>query len=207
MIPEQKRKIAKVLSAAVTAAGVIVIAGWIFNIDILKSLSPAWNSMKFDTAVAFVLSGVTLYFIIRAAEGGFDEAQVVLAITCLIIFILMGTMFFTTVFGIHTGVEELFMKDTDGSPKSVVPGRASIPTMINFMLVATAGIFTMLHPEKSRSQVRIIGLILGLVGATAVVGYLAGFPPLYYYVEGINSAIAFNTAVLFILLGTGFLCL
>jgi hypothetical protein len=41
----------------------------------------------------------------------------------------------------------------------------------------------------------------------AVAGYIINAPVLYYYVEGLNSALAFHTAGLFVLLGTGLLCL
>jgi hypothetical protein len=107
MTPEKRKKTAKVLSLVVILAGFMVIIGWIFDIRILKSISPAWVSMKFDTAIAFVLSGITLYFIVRAIEGEFDKAQVALSITSLIIILLMGTLFFSAVLKIRTGAEDL----------------------------------------------------------------------------------------------------
>jgi hypothetical protein len=88
MISEKKRKIAKVLSLIVILAGIMVITCWIFDISILKSVSPAWVSMKITTAITFILSGITLYFIVRAMEGEFEKAQVVLSITCLKIYLL-----------------------------------------------------------------------------------------------------------------------
>jgi hypothetical protein len=61
MTPEKKRKIAKVLSPAVIIAGIAVMMGWIFDIGILKSISPNRISMKFNTAIAFVLNDISLY--------------------------------------------------------------------------------------------------------------------------------------------------
>jgi len=207
MIQERKRAAAKVLAAIVSIAGVAVIIGWIFEIGILKSILPGWVSMKITTAIAFVLSGITLYFITRAVEGEFDKAQVVLSITSLIIILLMGILFFSAILGIHTGVEELFIKETVAAAKTVTPGRPSIPTMINFILIAFAGIFTMFNSGKLRSQLRIIGLAIGIIGASAVIGYIVDAPILYYYVKDVNSAMACHTAVLFVLSGTGLLCL
>jgi hypothetical protein len=207
MTPEKKRKIAKVLSLVVIIAGVVVITSWIFNVSILKSLSPNWVSMKFDTAIAFVLSGISLYFIVRATEGEFDKAQVVLSITSLIIILLMGILFSSAILKVRTGVEDLFIKETVGAAKTVTPGRPSIPTMINFVLIAFAGIFTMFNPQTLRTQLRIIGLAIGVIGLLAIAGYIINSPALYYYVEGVNSAMACHTAVLFVLLGTGLVCL
>lgn len=207
MTPEKKRNIAKGLSLAVIIAGVLVIIGWIFNIGILKSISPAWISMKFDTAAAFVLSGIALYFIVRALEGEFDRAQVALSITALIIILLMGTLFFSAVFDIRTGAENLFIKEAPGVVNTVTPGRPSIPTMVSFILIASAGILTTLNPSNLQSRLRITGAIIGAIGAMAVAGYIINVPKLYYYIEGINSAVACHTAVLFVILGIGFLCL
>ncbi len=204
---EKKKKIAKVLSLVVIIAGMAVIIGWIFDISILKSLSPSWISMKFDTAVAFVLSGIILYFIIRTIEGEFDKSQVVLLLTSLIIIFVMGILFFSAFLGINTGVENLFVKELTGGVKTVIPGRPSMPTMINFILIASAGILTTLNLQKLPLNLKIIGLVVGAIGAVALAGYIINAPTLYYYVEGINSAMACHTAVLFMILGTGLLCL
>lgn len=207
MTEGMKRKTARVLAAAVSIVAIAVITGWIFNIGILKSISPGWISMKFDTAVAFLLSGVTIYFIARAAEGDFDGAQVALSITSLIIILLIGILFFSAILGIHTGAEELFVKDVSVNSRTVVPGRPSIPTMINFILIAFAGIFTMFNTAKLRLQLRIIGLAIGIIGASAIAGYIVNVPILYYFIKGVNSAMACHTAILFVLISAGLLCL
>ncbi len=207
MITENKRKTAKILSLIVVISGIMVIIGWLFDISILKSISPNWISMKFDTAISFVLSGVTLYFIVKAHEDEYDKAQVALSITSLIILLLMGILFFSALLGIRTGVEDLFIKEPSGAPKTVSPGRPSVPTMLNFILIALAGILTMFNTNRLQSELKIIGLIFGTIGALAVVGYIFNAPLLYYFVEGVNSAMAFHTALLFVLLGMGLTCL
>jgi len=207
MIPEKKRKTAKALSLAVIIGGGMVITGWIFDIGVLKSISPLWVSMKLATAISFVLSGVTLYFIVRAMEGEFDKAQVALSITSLIIVLLMGILFFSALLKVRTGAEDLFMKESAGTVKTVTPGRPSVPTMLNFLLIASAGVLTILNPKKLQSKLRIIGLIVVSSGTLAVVGYIMNAPLLYYFIEGMNSAIALHTAILFVLLGVGLLCL
>jgi hypothetical protein len=207
MIPEKKQKIAKAISLVVIIAGLGVIAGWIFDIGFLKSISPAWISMKFDTAVAFVLSGVTLYFLVRAMEGEYDKAQVALSITSLIIILLMGILFFSTIFNIQTGAEELFIKETSVAVKTIIPGRPSLPTMINFILIAVGGIMTLLNCGNLRLKLRGIGLIVGVIGGLATAGYISNIPTLYYYIAGVNSAMACPTAALFVLTGIGLLCL
>ena len=207
MVPENKRMIAKAVSSVVGLAGALVMMGWIFDINILKSISSAWISMKFNTAIAFVASGITLYFIVRAFEGEFDQAQVALFITSLIIILLMGILFISNLLGVHTGAEDLFIKEINPSARTVIPGQPSIPTMLNFILIALAGILTILNLKKLRPKLKIIGLAVGIIGAIAVIGYILNAPILYYYLPSVNSAMALNTAILFVLLGIGLLCL
>jgi hypothetical protein len=201
------KNIVKLISFMVALSGALVIVGWIFNIGFLKSISPDWITMKFDTAGSFVLSGTILYFIVRAQEGFYDLAQVIIFVASLIIMLFMGTLFFSSLFGIHTGIEDLFVKDTQAAIKTVIPGRPSIPTIINFLLIALGGILSIVSVQKLRFRLKVIGIVVGLIGAGAVCGYIMNVPSLYYYIAGINSAMACHTAALFVLLGIGLLCL
>ncbi|MHB8881073.1 MAG: hypothetical protein ACYC69_06115 [Thermodesulfovibrionales bacterium] len=207
MVSEKKRRSVKILSLIVSLTGMLVIAGWIFDISSLKSISPAWVTMKLSAAFAFLLSGIILYFIVRAIEGEFDKAQVALSITSLLIILLMGTMFLSAFLKIHTGVDDLFIKEPDGAVMTTNPGRPSVPTMLNFIFVASAGILTILNPHNLPSKLRTIGLTIATIGAVAVAGFVINAPLLYYFIEGINSAMAIHTAILFVLLGMGLTCL
>lgn len=207
MSPENKRKIAKLLSLAVVIAGIMVMAGWVFNISLLKSVFPAWTTMKVSTAISFILSGVTLYFIIKAVEGDIDWAQIVLPAVSLIIILIMTVLLLSNLMNVRTGVEDLFVKEGPGAIKTIITGRPAIPTMINFMLIALAGILTMLGNKNLRIQLKIIGLIVASIGVLAVIGYLLNVAFLYYFVEGISSAMACHTAILFVMLGIGLICL
>lgn len=203
----RKRKTAKLFSLVVIIAAITVTIGWIFDIRILKSIFLDWGTMQVSTAFSFILSGITLFFIARAQEGEFDKAQVAIFITSLIIILLMGILFFSFFLRVHTGMEDLFTKDKPGVGKTVIPGQPSVITMLNFILIASSGILTMLNPGKLQLKLKIIGIVVAAIGALAVAGYIFNAPLLYYFVEGKNSAMACHTAVLFVLLGIGLVCL
>jgi hypothetical protein len=119
----------------------------------------------------------------------------------------MGTLFFSYLLSVHTGVEELFIKDFSSNVKTIVPGRPSFPTMICFILTAAAGIVTTFNPDKLKTKLMTTGVIICAIGAIAVAGYIFNIPALYYFINGINSAMAFHTALMFVFLGVGFICL
>jgi len=202
-----KIKTAKLLAGAVTAAGLLVMAGWALDIGALKSVFESWTSMKFITAFGFVLSGAVLYLVARCSEGCFDRVQAPLSVVSLLLLLVMGTLFFSGLLGAHTGLEDLFVSEAPGAVKTVVPGRPSLATSLSFLLIAAAGVFAMFEPVRLRRWLRLPGWLVAAIGAAALAGYAADAPLLYYFVPGVNTAMAFNTAALLVLLGAGFLCL
>jgi len=200
-------KMTKIISFIVISAGIAVILGWVFDIQLLKSFSPHWATMKFTTAMAFVFSGLTLFLLALAGEGKQEIAQVGLAFSTLAIILVMGTIFFSYVFEVRTGVEDLFVKEASGAVKSVIPGRPSLVTVINFLLIAGAGLLTMFNPPRLKMGLKGIGLVVGLSGLSALAGYLGNLPLLYFYIAGLSTAMAIHTGILFAVIGAGFLCL
>jgi hypothetical protein len=207
MPPVERKVITKILALIVMLSGIAVMAGWIFNITALKSILPGWISMKFDTAIAFLFSGITLYSIASFLEKGSDLPQVILPIATLVIVMLMGVLFFSALFNIQTGAEEMFIRDTGYSATTVSPGRPSLPTILDFILIAFAGILVILNSANLRVKLKLVGFLVTLTGLLAVFGYIIGAPLLYYFLADRNSAMALHTAVLFILSGVGLLCL
>ncbi len=203
----KKIKITEVLGIIVFLSGLVVMIGWILDIDILKSILPIWVTMKFSTALCFFLSGITLYFIASSQEKGLGIAQVVLPITILGILLLMATLLISVFIGIRTGVEDLFVREVEDAVKTTIPGRPSIGTMINFILMATAGILTILNITRLKVKLLTIGRIVTVIGGAAIIGYIFNVPVFYYTIEGFSTAMAFHTAILFVLLGIGLISL
>ncbi len=203
----KKIKITEVLGIIVFLSGLVVMIGWILDIDILKSILPIWVTMKFSTALCFFLSGITLYFIASSQEKGLGIAQVVLPITILGILLFMATLLISVFIGIRTGVEDLFVREAEGAVKTTTPGRPSVGTMINFILMATAGILTMLNITRLKVKLLTIGRIVAVIGGVAIIGYIFNAPVFYYTIEGFSTAMALHTAILFVLLGIGLILL
>lgn len=203
----KKIRIAKNLAFIVGLGGVIVMVGWFMDIDALKSILPIWVTMKFTTALSFFLSGITLYFVARRLENRSDSAQIILSITTLIILLLMATLLISVVLNIKTGVEDLFVREQPNAFATTVSGRPSIGTMVNFIFVAIIGILSMFETKNLELKIRRIGIIITSIGSIAILFYLFSKPLLYFGFKDINTAMAFHTALLFILTGIGFILL
>jgi len=196
-------KIARILSTIVSLIGLMVMVGWVLNIPVLTSILPQWVTMKFTTALSFLLSGITLYYVTKAVNKEREVAQIVLPITTLLVLLLMATLLISVFVGVRTGIEDLFVKETADAIKTTTPGRPSAGTMIDFILVAIAGILTMFNLPSLKKTLFVIGWLVSIVGGVGILGYILNIPLLYYTLEGWSTAMALHTATLFVLLGVG----
>jgi len=183
--------------------GIIVMVGWFFNIPILTSILPFWVTMKFTTALSFLLSGLILYFVIQYRQGKTEIANIALPISALIILLLMTTLLVSIFVGVRTGIEDLFVQEVEGAVKTTTPGRPSAGTMVAFILISSLALLTLFNLSNIKKWIFWLGIIIGLIGGVGVLGYVIGIPLLYYTVKGGSTAMAFHTAILFTLLGIG----
>lgn len=198
-----KNNITELLGIFISLIAVVVMAGWILGIEGLKNILPAKISMTFSTALAFFLSGCALYFMARFQKGGKDLALVILPVVCLIILLLMTSLLASTLMGANIGIENLFVKEPLIVIPGDVPGRPSVATMINFVMMAIAGMTTISLKTKCDEILMVVGIVVGLLGFTAVFGYVFDQPLLYFAIAGKSNAMALHTAILFILWALG----
>ena len=132
----------------------------------------------------------------------------------------MGVSFFATVLDL-SGVEDLSVRRAPGGDanvpgmflffasgeRTIILGRPAMLAILNFLLIAFAAILVMWKIPRPLPKLKIIGLIVGLIGAMSLLGYIINAPVLYNFMQGEGSAMACTTAILFVLLGFALLCL
>jgi HAMP domain-containing protein len=181
----------------VFTASIFVMVGWIFGIDSLKSVVPGFVTMKFSTAVAFFITGLILLGISRMFDIPYLNQLVLFFSIALLVF--MGYMLITSLLGFTSGIENLVVQEAEGALKTSKPGMPSAVTMLNFVLIAIAGLISL--SSYKQNGFRIISVIVGSLGVSSVLGYISNSPSLYFYIEGVSSAMALHTAFLFVFIG------
>ncbi|TAK22854.1 MAG: HAMP domain-containing histidine kinase [Nitrosarchaeum sp.] len=192
-------KLSQIISCVSICIGLIVCIGWILDIPSLKSIIPNEVTMKFSTSISFIFSGVTIYFISRYNEGKTGIAQIVVPISGFIVFLFMATLLTAYIFGITSGIEQLFVRENPDAVKTSHAGMPSFPTIVNFILIIVAGLFA--FSESRLKWVTPIGYVISTIGIIAIVGYVVNQPALYYYIDNVNTAMAIHTSILFVILG------
>jgi len=170
----------------------------------LKSILPIWVTMKFTTALSFALSGILFLTITRFLNNKheFSRSLIILpAIT--IIFFMMFTLF-SNLLNFESSIVAIFTLD-DAGTHSLNKGIPSFGTMLNFLLIGVSGLLFMLNPALISKLLRPLGSIITVIGVIAITGYMISQPVLYYQIEFFSGAMAFHTAILFVVCGTGIL--
>lgn len=196
-------RIVKFLALAIMIASVAVIIGWIFDITALKSVIASWPTMKFITATAFLFTGMVLYLMVSVVQGKHGIHELVISLLASLSLFIMGMLLFSAYLGIYTGIEDLFVRE-QANALTPLPGRPSIPGTVNFVLIDSICLLVPILRKNIQKYLVSLGLLVGIIGIIAAIGYVMDNPVLYYTTESINNGMALSTAILFVLLGFGF---
>ncbi|MFM2055691.1 MAG: Family ership [Pseudomonadota bacterium] len=179
---------------AVLLIGLLVLAGWVLQIEALKSLLPGLASMKPNTALGFVLAGLALA----------QRQHRSLRLGCAVVLCLLGGLSLTQdLADLDFGTDQWLLPEAPGAAQTVHPGRMSIITAINFMLCGTALLLLGSRRTVLRRTMETLALLAGAAALLALIGYAYGTEALYR-LPGFGS-IAGHTALAFMLLAIGLL--
>lgn len=188
------------LSAALVAGlGTLVLIGWLLDIDALMRVAPGLVTMKANTALCFLLSGLALS--LTHAETALLRYLRTLCIGLIIC--IAGLTLAEIVFDKNLGIDQLLFQDNETPIQTSPPGRMSPATAICFLLT---GLALWLHAITSKTSAHLaqwLSVSISLFGLTALYGYLFNVAILYKI--GLYSSMALHTAIGFILIGTGLL--
>lgn len=174
------------------AVGVLVMLGWLFDIDTLQTIIPGLASMKFNTALLFLLVSVYI-LLIKMASIRFSKRFYALPIVVLII---SGVSLLQYLFGFDAGIDQLFILDpvTDAL---AFPGRMSAGTALAFMLLGMALLTYRAHARLGET----LAVIAHFISLVAIFGYLFDVQSLYDVF--LFNTMAIHTAVTFMVLSLG----
>ncbi|MCX5656197.1 MAG: response regulator [Planctomycetota bacterium] len=198
------RKLVAPAALVALATGLLVLLGWLLDIPSLKSVLPGFVAMKANTAVGFVLAGMSLALFGRAARSVPIRrlSQACAGATALLGLLTLGQY----LFALNFGIDQVLFRGPAGAIKTLSPGRMAPSTALNFLLLGSA-----LLLAGSRRGIRIaqpLALLAGWIGLLALIGYLYGDSALCDSALcgiGIYTQMAVHTAVTFVILGFGVL--
>jgi diguanylate cyclase (GGDEF)-like protein/PAS domain S-box-containing protein len=182
-----------------TAVGALVLVGWQFDLGTLKSIRPELGAMAPNTALGFVLLGVTLWRMQRAGDGR-DALSHVLAGAAML---LSGLTLAEYLSGQDLGIDELLFADPARALQTAHPGRMSLVASLQFLLL---GLALLLTGTKTRAAQRVAwALALGtaVMSLLGLLGFLYGRASLYAL--PLFTGVALHALLTFVVLAAGVL--
>src|SRR5712691_3626549 len=191
-----------IASAIAIIVASLVLVGWLLDIALLKSVLPGAATMKPNTAVCFVLSGLALWLLCPAPGQAGGGMRPVVALACVTLVAGVGLLTLGEYgLNLNIGIDELLFRETLTATQLPSPGRMAPATALDFLLLGLS--LTWLDAESRHghrpSQYMALGVIL--VGLLALLGYLYGVPALYRIFAYESTAL--HTPLLFLVLGGG----
>jgi PAS domain S-box-containing protein len=182
------RQASKAISAVVTSLGLVVLAGWAFNVPALMYIRPSFQSMKVNTAMSFLCLGTGLWL----AQG--DKWQRSRRILGFFVVTIAGLTLAEYAFHVSFGIDQLLFRDTRTPSLSAYPGRMAIATAICFLLLGLA--VALLGTKKAAALQRSLVAACFALSLLALCGYLYGVHSLYSITA--YSTVAVHTAAGFV---------
>ncbi len=201
--------IVQIGSAIAILVGSLILIGWSFDIEFLKCGCYAnLVTMKANTALGFLLSGVSLWLAQNLQQNKGASPHQALYLWCSRLCAVAVTIigFLTVVqyiFGGNLGIDEFLFRDSPNALGTAYPGRMGLNTALNFMLVGRS-LELLLHQKTHRSYwySQILALIATLISFQALIGY-AYQVEVFYGVQPYTTSMALHTALTFIALCMG----
>ena len=211
------QSVVQAASAIAILVGCLVLVGWKYDIAFLKSnFTAAPLSTKPNTALCLLLSGVSLWLLNRYKQqdagnrkrshrwilGSLYLTRAIAGIVAMVGLLTLSQH----LFGWNLGIDQLLFQESPGSFGTLSPGRMGFNAALNFVLVGTALLLLSQKTRRSILLAQIIVCIAIVIPVQVLVGHAYGVQILYG-IAPFTTQMALYTALTFIVLCVGMLCL
>jgi signal transduction histidine kinase len=182
--------------AVLCIGGLLVLAGWQWQIPLLRG-DFRGSHVAPMTALCFILLGVTVGVMTAIKQPGPYAVAACRFLFALVLLMALET-FVEYATGYTSGLHRLFfahrMNDWQAT---VTPGRFSLPAAIGFVFAAASALA---HSWRQRKAGFFLAIPVGIVAYFGIIGHLYGVAVLYGRIMALNTALLFF--ITFILLDT-----
>ena len=155
------------ICAAITLVlGVSGVTAWIFDQPILLTLWKGGSAMKFNTAVALMLTGSGLLLVARRAAW----AKRLACIPAAVLILISASTLLQYVFSANFGIDELIFRDKN-FVATTHPGRMAWYTASSLMLLGTGILLLTRRRGNAVALTQWLGLAGGFFPLQALIGY------------------------------------
>jgi PAS domain S-box-containing protein len=188
----------KLCGLIAAALGLVAIVGWLMGWRILTSIRADYIPMAPNTALSFIVLGLSLCSLITERKRGLKLSR----IGATVIIVLSLIRFTELSVNINLNVDRWIFQVPEEKLGLIPVGQMALPTALNFLFAGVA-LFLASFLKKHLSVdalTRVLAGLTTLIGLGFSLGYIYGAPLLY---GGTTIPMAINTAIAFFVLGLG----
>ncbi|MGA2747883.1 MAG: PAS domain S-box protein [Verrucomicrobiota bacterium] len=181
--------------AALTVFGVgaLALAGWVFDSAVLKSLDPNLVAIKANTAVAFMLIGLSLW-LSQAKRAGFRPNRLAAWAAAAVVTTLGLLTLVEYACGWNLRIDQLLFTEPAGTVRTPYPGRMAPATALTFLLAGASLLLLDVRMRHGHRPAQYLIVLEGFISLTALLGYLCG-ASILYSPSPLATAMSFPAAV------------
>jgi len=191
--PQKNRTIIIISLIAIVLSG-IVLLGWVLNIPGLQTVHPAFEAMRFNTALCFVLLGGALL----TTQYKTDKYPVLFYVLSSLATLIALVTLFQNLFNFNTGLDQLFVKDNTPTDKdNPFPGRMSVNSDMCFLFLGIGFLILTTKKRVFNIAAQYLFHIVTVLSSIAIIGYLYRVSFFYNLSNSNVGTMAVHSVVLF----------
>ena len=194
--------------AAIVVISLLVLIGWVEDIDRLKRFIPGLVSMNPITAVAFLLCGVSLLLQSDQSDpsnnvhSGISRGALFIA---LIVFLTGLLRLWGYLFDQYDiGIDQILFSEKLSGESGHLPNRMAPNTALGFIFVGFALAALDIKTKQDWFPAELAAFTVLIIPLAGVIGYSYGVKSLYGITE---SPMALNSTICLLITATGILCI
>jgi PAS domain S-box-containing protein len=192
--------LAQLCSVLVSGIGILVLAGWAFELQRLKDVLGSGVTMKPNAALCLTLAGLSLWLLQGTSAAWGRRAGMLLA---MVVAVIGGLTLSEHVFGWDLGIDQALFREAPGALGTASPGRVGPPASMCFLLFGTALLLLDVRSRRWRAVGQGLTILGGMAAMLGLIGYLYDVPSLY--AGPTYTGIAMHTAAALVVLCVGIL--
>ncbi len=211
LLARRFRLTARWTALAVAAIGIISLAGRAYGAPLLTSVLPGMPAMKANAASCLALAGIALWLKTAGARedaaGRWTTSRIpgVLADACALMVAVTGLLtLLEYACGWDFGIDQLLFQEKTKELLTLYPGRMALSTATAFLLAGLAVTLLDRIPRGWTGLVQMLGLTPGFLALLSLAAYIHGLTA-FSMGMAVYTAMALNTALVFMLLSAGIL--
>jgi diguanylate cyclase (GGDEF)-like protein/PAS domain S-box-containing protein len=183
---------------AAVGVGCLILCGWAFHIEFLKSLLPGLLVMKVNTALGLALSGASLWLLLPDESGA--QRRLVARFLALLVTLIGAATLGEYLFGLDLWIDQLLFHEPAGAVATYSPGRMSATASMAFLAIGLALLLLDRKTRRGHRPAQVLSLWVALVAMLSISGYIYNATALYRI--SMFTQIALQTAIALFLLSS-----